>query len=289
MSRHASAARRIARRAAPYVALSAAAALALAACTSGGASPSAKAVASPSANPGAGATTLEGTAWQLTDYLGPQGTTVPVPPAVAATATFTAGTVAGNAGCNTYRGAYTLDGDKITIGQVAMTAMACPEPQMALEKAYTTALGAVATYSISGTTLELKTAEGKVGLRYAAATPPSLTKTSWVAVGINNGKGGVGGVVAGSEVTAIFGDDGTLTGNGGCNTYHGTYTADGAVMKIGPVASTKMACADEATSQQETNYFAALEKVTNYALKGDRLELRAADGSLQVDYTVAAP
>ena len=36
---------------------------------------------------------------------------------------------------------------------------------MALEKAYMAALEKVATYAISGDTLELRTAEGKVGLR----------------------------------------------------------------------------------------------------------------------------
>lgn len=271
---------RIARRAAMLV-LAAAASIAVAACSSG--------AASPSASSGAEGLPLEGTAWQLTDYVGPEGGSLPVPAGLAATATFEAGKVSGNAGCNQYNAAYTLDGAKITISTPSMTAMACPEPQMALEAAYTTALQKVATYAISGDALELKTAEGKVGLRYTAAEAPALTKTRWVATTINNGTGGATSVVAGSTVTAVFAEDGTVAGSGGCNNFNGTYTVDGAALDFGPLMSTKKACADEAVSRQETNYFAALDKVTTFAFAGANLQLRAADGSLQVEYRSTTP
>jgi heat shock protein HslJ len=269
------------RRALTLATAAAIAALVLAACTSGG--------ATPSASSRVAALPLEGTAWQLTDYLGPGAASLPVPEAVAATATFASGKVTGNAGCNTYNATYALDGDKLTIGTPAMTAMACPEPQMALEKAYTAALEKVATYQVSGDTLELKTAEGKVGLRYAAAVAPALTKTRWVATTINNGKSATVSVVAGSTVTAIFAEDGTVAGSGGCNDYHGTYTVDGAALDFGPLGSTKMACADEAIATQEAAYFAALAKVATFAINGGNLELRATDGSLQAGYRATQP
>lgn len=280
MKRRPSAAAVNARRALPFVALAAAAVLAVA-CTSGG--------ASPSASSRAAAVPLEGTAWQLTDYVGPEGGSLPVPEGLAASATFDAGTVSGNAGCNQYNATYTLDGDKLSIATPSMTAMACPAPQMALETAYTTALQKVATYQVSGDTLELKTAEGKVGLRYAAAEAPSLTKTRWVATMINNGTGATASVVAGSTVTAVFGEDGKVAGSGGCNDFNGTYTLDGAALDFGPLMSTKKACADEAISKQEASYFAALDKVATYAFSGADLQLRAADGSLQVEYRSTLP
>jgi heat shock protein HslJ len=299
VNRYASVAAGFARRALPGFALTVAATLAVAACTSGagaspsgaGASPSgaSPSVVSPSGEPPSVSPALEGTAWQLTDYVGPAGSTLAVPEAVAATATFTDGTMAGNAGCNQYTATYTLDGDKITIGTPAMTAMACPEPQMALEKAYTTALAKVATYAIAGQTLELRTAEGTVGLRYKAAETPTLTKTRWVATSINTGTGATQSVVAGSTVTAIFGEDGTVAGSGGCNTYNGTYTVDGAALMFGPILSSKMACADEALTKQETNFFAALAKVTTHAFSGDNLELRDAEGALQVEFRPTLP
>ena len=287
MDHRPSAIARIAHRALPFVALAAAAALAVA-CTAAGASPSGGA-SSPAASSPAAATPLEGTAWQLTDYVGPEGGSLPVPEGLAATATFDAGKVTGNGGCNQYNGAYTLDGDKLTISNVSMTAMACPAPQMALETAYTTALQKVATYAISGETLELRTAEGKVGLKYKVAVTPALTTTRWVATTINNGKGGAQSVVAGSTVTAVFAEDGTVAGSGGCNNYNGTYTVDGANLTFGPLASTKMMCEDEGISNQEAAYFAALDKVTTFAFAGQGLQLRDADGALQVEYSSTLP
>jgi heat shock protein HslJ len=279
--------RTIPARAVTAVALAAVAAVALAACSaSGGASPSGAPASSASAAPSA---TLEGTAWQLTDYIGPGGNSLAVPEKVAATAMFDAGTVAGNGGCNQYTGPYTVDGDKLTIGTLASTMMACPAPQDAVEKAFLAALGKAATYTITGDTLEIKTAEGKVGLRFSVAQAPSLTKTRWVATTINNGRGGAESVVAGSTVTAIFAEDGTVGGNAGCNTYNGPYTVDGAAIKVGPLVSTKMACADEATSQQEAAYLAALGNATVFAFSGDNLELRDAGGALQVQYQPTLP
>lgn len=260
-------------------------AVSLAACTTeGGASPK----TSPSASP-AGGTALEGTPWQLTDYVGPEGGLVGVPEVVAATATFADAKVSGNSGCNSYTGAYTLDGDKMTITGVSTTMMACGPVEMAFETAYTTALGKVASYRIVGDKLELSTAEGVVGLRFAIAEAPSLTGTRWVATQINNGTGGVASVVAGSTVTAIFSEDGNVAGSGGCNDYNGTYTVDGSNITFGPTKSTKMACADEAGNAQEAAYFAALEKTATFAFAGDRLQLRDAGGALQVEYRATLP
>jgi heat shock protein HslJ len=267
----------IARRALQLAALAAIAALALAACTSGGG-------ASASADAAGAGTPLEGTAWQLTDYAGPAGGTLSVPEEVAASATFTDGKMAGNAGCNQYTAAYALDGDAMTISGVTTTEMACPPIPSALEKAYLAALDKVATYTTRGGTLELTTAEGTVGLRFAAAETPALAKTRWLATMITTGTGAVASVVAGSTVTAVFAEDGTLAGSGGCNTYNGPYEVDGASIEIGPLASTMMMCADPAVGQQETSYFAALDKAATYAFNGDRLQLRAVDGPLLVEY-----
>jgi len=275
------------------VAIATLAALALAACSaSSGASPKAGASGSAGASHKADASgsagaaiTLEGPTWQLTDYVGPAGNVLPVPKEVAATATFSNGQVSGDNGCNSYHGTYTVTGSVLAISGVASTQKACGPIPTAVETAFNAALPKVASYSISGDTLELKTAEGKVGMRFKVAQSPSLTGTRWVAIGINNGKGGVASAVAGSTVTALFAPDGMVAGSGGCNDYSGSYTVSGATLTFGPLASTKKACADAAVSDQEAAYFAALEKVKTFAFSGGRLQLRDAGGALQVDYT----
>ncbi len=261
------------------------AAFALVACTSSAgqsASPKASAAASASASAGSG---LEGTLWGLAEYLGPSGNAVPVPKDLTATATFAAGTVSGNAGCNDYTGTYTVDGDKLTIGPLATTKKACGPAQTALETAYLAALAKVATYTVSGKSLDLKTAENKVGLHFTATEAASLTKTRWVATSVNNGKGGVTSIVAGTTLTAVFAAGGTVAGSGGCNTYSGPYTSDASSIKIGPLAATRMLCNTPAgVDDQEAQFFAAMSAATTYTISGDKLELRDAGGALQVAF-----
>ena len=50
------------------------------------------------------------------------------------TATFEDGQVRGSAGCNSYSGSYQVSGDTITVGAVAITEMACLEPEGVMEQ-----------------------------------------------------------------------------------------------------------------------------------------------------------
>lgn len=72
------------------------------------------------------------------------------------------GRVSGSAGCNRLTGSYEKDGNSLRFGQTATTKMACPPPLMTLEQAFLQALGATAAMQISGNTLALKDAAGKV-------------------------------------------------------------------------------------------------------------------------------
>ena len=65
-------------------------------------------------------------------------------------------------------------------------------------------------------------------------------------------------------------------GNGGCNQFNGPYTINGQSLRIGPLASTSMAC-EEAVTTQEQAYLQALQSTTSYELTGNQLILR--DGS----------
>jgi heat shock protein HslJ len=109
-------------------------ALALAAC--GGAKPTPTPVPS-------GPLNLTGTSWLLIKYLSPDGTVFTVPSAITPQAAFTADTMSGNAGCNTFNGPYTLEGENINLGPMASTMMACQEPTASVEIAYLAALNVV--------------------------------------------------------------------------------------------------------------------------------------------------
>ncbi len=196
------------------------------------------------------------------------------------------GALAGHSGCNSFAGSYEADGDVIKIAPGPMTMRACEDALMVQEVAVMQALPNARTFKIDGQTLQFFDGSNSELLRYKAEQPLALAGTKWAATMINNGAGAVASLAADSEVNALFDADGRVSGRGGCNNYNGPFTLDGNNIKIGPVASTMMAC-DEATMKQEMAYFKALENTTTYSIRGNTLELRAADGALQVSFTAA--
>ncbi len=173
----------------------------------------------PAASPAAQAAgTLEGPRWVLVSYAGQDGKTIQAIPGTETTAQFANGTVSGSAGCNRYNAPYTVDGNKIQIGLGMSTMMACPPPIMDQEAAYLANLQAAASYKIAGDQLTLANAKGSTVLTFKAEIPISLTDGVWVMTLYNNGKQAVVGALADTEVTAVFGADGQLSGSAGCNT-----------------------------------------------------------------------
>ena len=69
-----------------------------------------------------------------------------------------------------------------------------------------------------------------------------------------------------------------MTGNGGCNSYSGSYLVEGTTtlygrsITIGPVLSTQMYC--RATSEQEGTYFQILQSTASYSIDNGNLILR---------------
>jgi heat shock protein HslJ len=207
-------------------------------------------------------------------------------PDTAITANFAEdGTVGGSDGCNVYNATYQVDGNNITITPGISTLMACVEPVMNQATEYLTALESAATYQIQGDTMELRDS-GDNAVASFAAQPTSLAGTSWDVIGYNNGREAVVSVIIGTELTAMFGADGSLTGSAGCNNYTGSYESDGdGSISVGPLATTRMMCSDpEGIMEQEQEYLAALQSAATYRMDGTTMEMRTAEGSLAVTF-----
>lgn len=118
--------------------------------------------------------TPEGTTWQLTAYA--DDATASVPFYVQATLLLQDGSATGSSGCNTFQGAYRIDGDMLAFDeQLAVTRMACADESVArVEEAYLSALPRVASWSIEGQELLLDDADGS---RLLAYEQPALTLT----------------------------------------------------------------------------------------------------------------
>ena len=228
---------------------------------------------------------LEGVNWVLVSYTS-QGMVREIPAEIRIDALFEGGTVSGSSGVNTYNASYKLSGSSLTIGPAATTMMAGPEAAMAVEQAYLAALREAASFIASAGTLTIFDKDGGPILSYVEEEAPSLAGTEWSVTGYNNGKQAVVTPIAGSELTALFTADGTVSGSSGVNTFSGEYTLDGLKITIGPLATTLMASGDAAVMEQEAAYLAALQSAARFTIKGNELELRREDGALAVSFTV---
>lgn len=74
-------------------------------------------------------------------------------------------------------------------------------------------------------------------------------------------------VVDNTHVTLKFPEAGKIAGNGSCNQFFGSVEIHGDTIKVGPLGSTRMACADEAVMNQESKYLEALQAVERFEWK----------------------
>ena len=231
---------------------------------------------------------LVGTLWLMESYRNAQGKTVPAQPGSQATISFEdPDRVFGNTTCNQYSGSYQLDGNKLTISPGAMTMMACVDPALAdQESDFLAALSATETYKIQGEQLMFLDQTGATVLTFKVLHPSALTGTNWQVTVYNNGKEALVSVLAGSEITALFSEDGKLSGMAGCNNYNASYEVDGNALSISPAATTRKFCADpEGLMEQESAYLKALESVKSFEISADILTLKDLNGTVLVKYS----
>lgn len=243
----------------------------LTACTSSGT----PATPSPGAPSTATAPTLNGTSWVVTGIVG--GQTLPDR---RPTMAFSGGRVSGLASCNQFSADYTQAGTALKIGIAAQTAMAClPAPVMAQEQVFTAALTRVTGVRASASGLDLLDAAGTVVMTLEPAAPEPdkpLMGTMWQLSGLIAGDA-VSSPLAGTAVTfSITGDQ--LTGKA-CNSFWGTVQVEGNSFSAGPLASTRMACANPDETTQEQAVVKGIQAAQNFTIAGGTLTLRAADGT----------
>jgi len=237
---------------------------------------------------------LEGTTWVLELYVNSSGQPAGVLPDTQITVLFADGQLGGDAGCNSYTGQYSTDGTKIAISVGAMTMMYCgPEEVMQQEQEYLALLGDAAVFHLEEDGLRIASQSGDTILQYRVQEATPLVGTDWQVLMYNNGKGGYTSVALDTEITALFGEDGSLTGSAGCNNYTTSYElgsggspARGSI-SIGPAVTTRMFCGEpEGTMDQESAYLQALESATTYEIKGQELEIKNAEGTRMVTYVL---
>jgi heat shock protein HslJ len=221
-----------------------------------------------------GSATVENATWRLT---GLPGQTLPAGrKREAVTVTFDAGRVHGVSGCNQFTGSYTLNGERLVLGTLGGTMMACPEPAMSVESLFLRLFSGALNVTVAGNDLTLTPADGGTPLRFEREAPPRLEGIQWEVTGYNNGRQAVVSPKAGTRLTLVF-EDGKVSGSGGCNRFHGSFKAEGKALTIHPLATTRRACED-AVMSQEQQFLSALQSATTWEIVRGMLDLHRADG-----------
>jgi len=219
------------------------------------------------------ASPLEGPTWRLEQISGAEpaglaGLTRAV------TVQFEDGQARGFSGCNNFSGGYRLEGDRLQLGQLASTMMACPEPAMAVENAFQAAFAGALQYTVDGDRLTLSAASGG-SLSFTREAPPQLDGSTWEVTGYNNNRQAVVGVIGDPAITLTFGAE-EVSGSAGCNRFWASYTTDGDSISFGPAATTRMAC-EEPLMTQEREFLAALVSAVTWRIDGNVLDMHRAD------------
>jgi heat shock protein HslJ len=127
----------------------------------------------------------------------------------------------------------------------------------------------VISVDMAGQAIELLTIRKRAG---GAPKQAALWGTAWRLEDLAGA-----GVVDRTEATLEFPAEGRVAGKGSCNRFSGgAKVGSGGTIGFSAVIATRMACA-EAVMNQESAYFAALEKAERYETDGDNLYLYVAD------------
>jgi heat shock protein HslJ len=145
-------------------------AVALGAC-SPAATPAPTATPVTSTGTGSEALQLAGTSWLLVGFTSPtDGANYTVPMSITPTLVFGDGTADGNAGCNTFSGSWSLEGDVLEFtGPVTSTEVACENPGKAIEAAYLSNLALVDRVEMRGENLFMYKADALPELEFMPA------------------------------------------------------------------------------------------------------------------------
>jgi heat shock protein HslJ len=218
------------------------------------------------------------------------------------------GTIDGSGGCNQYFGSYTTDGSTLTISELAATRMACEEDVMDAEADYLDALQSAAIWAIDGSQLTITSAADVelvfdgTALEGPTTTPvPSEAPEATPAVDPSEGPtetGAPSGELVGPTwqvteiasaplggmwtITAVFGDDGSLTGNAGCNDYTASYRLDGDDLNVTGLAPSATEQCDANTMSMEQSYLTLLPFMDSLEIEDGMLRLRGSIADVEI-------
>ena len=114
----------------------------------------------------------------------------------------------------------------------------------------------------------------------SSGTTTSLKGTSWTLISYGS-TGNQTPVAPGIGTSLIFGTDGQVNGNLGCNSFGENYEVNNGKIVFSQMISTMMAC-QEPQMTQETTSFQVMTGTVNFKLEGNTLTIYDASGAMAI-------
>jgi len=111
----------------------------------------------------------------------------------------------------------------------------------------------------------------------------SLTSGRWILESYSSG--GLNSLIPGTEITARFGADGSLSGSAGCNSYGGGFTAYDQTLRIGQLSSSQALCATpEGIMEQEGIFLSLMHQASTMSISTGLLSIFDSTGSRILEF-----
>jgi heat shock protein HslJ len=197
---------------------------------------------------------------------------------------FEDGRIRGIGGCNTFGGAYEVNGAGLRIPSIESTLMLCHDPMGVMEQEieyYSTLSEDGLTFRIASDRLEIADAQGRTVLLFSRrepfdVTPDDLIGTSWRLLSINGAP-----PPEGATPGITFGDSGEFSGYTGCRGLEGLYDAHDDEIRVAYLEVTSLDCVrPEPYILLEHLFLGAITSPSNFNIIDDRLELHRQAGGL---------
>jgi heat shock protein HslJ len=241
---------------------------------------------SPRAAFGPAQTSLEGGVWQLRAYRTELGLKPTVAGEGNSYVAFDDGGFQINAGCDTLRGSYWLEGERLLFSpHVASVVGDCPPTLRAQEQAVLALLPAVTRLRRADGELLLLGADQEPLLSLTAPDKSPLQRRLWLLLAYRDRNDLIVPALPAPTFTLRFEDAANLSGVA-CDKYRGGFIRDERFLQMeGPIAASRLGCADPVAARQAEDYLDALSRVDSYRVDAQSLLLRDADGRMIARFT----
>lgn len=189
------------------------------------------------------------------------------------------GRLIADAGCNSMQSDVSTGGGKLSLGDLASTAMGCDRRRHEQDSWLSNILQADPAWKLTGDTLTVRSGGTTISLldRETAEPDLALDGTKWTLQTVITGEVASHHAAAGEVWITLNGE--RITGSTGCNELQGVVARGTGKLTFGEIATTRRACAGDAASLENT-LLTTLKGEVSYEIDSNRLKLRTPTGGL---------